>query len=1150
MTSKGASLLEAIEVVANPFPGLRPFEFSESHLFFGRDGQIEKLLEKLLLTRFLAVVGSSGSGKSSLVRAGLIPALRGGMMGNAGTNWRVAIMRPSNDPIGNLALALNAADVFGSENPKELEFQIEVCKATLRLGSRGLIEAIGQTPIPDNENVLIVIDQFEELFRFARESQREKADQADDDAAAFVKLFLEAINPSVESEIASRIFVTLTMRSDYLGDCARFWNLPEAISDSQYLIPRLSREQIREAIIGPIRIGGAEATPRLINRLLNDMGDNFDHLPILQHALLRIWDEWRQRTLSLKLDGTEIPHSEAHRGEAIDLCCFEAIGTMTDALSIHAEEAYAGFPDDRQRAVTEKIFKSLTERGADQRDIRRPVTLEELRQIAEADLSEVIQVVETFRAPGRSFLLPPIGTDLKPESLIDISHEALMRHWRRLNNWVREEAKSARVYRRLAETARLHQKGEAGLWRDPDLQLALMWRETARPNEHWALRYDTAYREAISFLEKSEVQRRADSEAAERQRLEESERRMRELEQAKLLEAEKKRRIEAEQKHLELERKLALATTQKRQERAELEELSRGARAEQNAGITDDFDLVEKWRRRAAGQANAGSEAYWDVEEFTRSLAEAVVSWQKNFTAEMCDTLISHLRDRPDPYPEKSAKRILQILRSKRYFDLMRQVADAFIQSGQSSFAIRRLYSQALLDQGAMTAAIDVLDRLAADAGDDPYEQSEIRGLIGRAYKQLYVDAGPPRLLRNQTYLLNAINAYHRVFLANRRNIWHGINTVALLFRSIRDGVRLTEFPNAAELATATAEDILKSIVSLDKEASADFWDFATAVEACIALNRPDEAMWWLARYVGSSHADAFELAGTLRQYVEIWRLDRESELGRRILPVLHSELLKREGGVVELNPSELRAEEQVEIRPSKTFGEDSFVSLDWYKAGLERCRAIAMIRGESGRAIGSGFLLKGSDLHKSLGEGLVLLTAAHVISDSPEAFGALRPDRAFVSFNALGIERVGINELIWTSPPSELDTTILRLDRPIDEVHSYPIATWLPTIDGSQRVYVVGNLGGERVSFSLHDNLLLAHNDYFIHYRTSTETGVSGSPVFNQKWELIGMHHKGGALTLRIDGRPGVYSAHEGIWIGAIKTAIAESMGGAGADF
>ena len=542
-------------VLINPFPGLRPFEFDESQLFFGRNGQSEQLIAKLSGTRFLAVVGTSGSGKSSLVRAGLMPALYSGFMPGAGSGWRMAVMRPGNDPLGNLAQALNEPGVFGSDDEANRALQIAITEATLRRGSRGLVEAVRQANLPTTENLLVVADQFEELFRVeqgAREFERE------DDRAAFVKLLLEAKH---QREEGPNIYVVLTMRSDYLGDCAQFWDLPEAINEGQYLIPRLTREQRREAITGPIFVGGAEATPRLINRLLNDVGDDPDQLPILQHALMRTWDEWQEKRLRVKVGGLERWHREAHVGEALDLCCYEAIGGMADALSLHADEAFNELPDDRRRVVAEKVFKSLTEKGPDNREIRRPATLAALCAVAGANEAEVKQVIETFRAPGRSFLMPPVGKNLTAESLIDISHESLMRNWQRLNEWVEDEAKSARIYRRLAETAGLYLKGEAGLWRDPDLQLALDWQTVARPNQHWAERYDKGYEAAIAFLEKSAAQRAADLEAAERRQREEAERVKRELAAAQALAESQQQRAEEQAKRAEEQAK---ATTKLR----------------------------------------------------------------------------------------------------------------------------------------------------------------------------------------------------------------------------------------------------------------------------------------------------------------------------------------------------------------------------------------------------------------------------------------------------------------------------------------------------------------------------------------------------------------------------------------------------------
>src|SRR6185503_19768489 len=134
MSMKTAESFAEIRIPVNPFPGLRPFEFEESHLFFGRDGQVGKSIDKLSRPRFVAVTGTSGSGKSSLVRAGLLPALRSGLLKEAGSKWRIAVMRPGNDPIGNLAKVLNDPGVFGSDDPQNVSIQIAVAQATLRRG--------------------------------------------------------------------------------------------------------------------------------------------------------------------------------------------------------------------------------------------------------------------------------------------------------------------------------------------------------------------------------------------------------------------------------------------------------------------------------------------------------------------------------------------------------------------------------------------------------------------------------------------------------------------------------------------------------------------------------------------------------------------------------------------------------------------------------------------------------------------------------------------------------------------------------------------------------------------------------------------------------------------------------------------------------
>ncbi|HEY4641843.1 MAG TPA: AAA family ATPase, partial [Thermoanaerobaculia bacterium] len=393
------------EAWSNPFPGLRPFEPDEDYLFFGRERQTDELLRRLRTTRFLSILGTSGSGKSSLVRSGLIPSLYGGGMTVAGSRWRVAIMRPGDDPLANLAAALSAPEALGDHSADQ-DLKRDFFETTLRASNLGIVECVRQARIAPGDNVLVLVDQFEELFRYKR-SRREAAR---DDAAAFVKLLLSA------RESDAPIYVAFTMRSDFIGDCMEFPGFPEVINEGVYLVPRMSRDELRSAIIGPVAVGGGTIAPRLVSRLLNDVGDDPDQLPILQHALMRTWEAWT---------------ANHDAGEPLDLRHYEAVGTMRTALSRHAEEAFSELHGGEQ-LIAEKMFKALTDKDTDVRGVRRPASMREICAISGATTSEVAAVVERFRRDGRTFLMPPAGTPLNDESIIDISHESLMRVWTRL----------------------------------------------------------------------------------------------------------------------------------------------------------------------------------------------------------------------------------------------------------------------------------------------------------------------------------------------------------------------------------------------------------------------------------------------------------------------------------------------------------------------------------------------------------------------------------------------------------------------------------------------------------------------------------------------------------------------------------------------
>ena len=490
----------------SPYPGLRAFRPDESDIFFGREEQTDRLLDRLQRSHFLAVVGPSGCGKSSLVRAGMIAALETGFMADAGSRWRIAEMRPGDRPICRLARALSASQALGPERGGSTEGAVFL-EAALRRGPLGLTEMLQETPLPGRSNLLLLVDQFEEIFRF-----REKGDP--DEADAFVALLLATSHQS-----KAQVYVVVTMRSDFLGDCTLFKGLPEAINESQYLTPRLTREQCHAAIAGPAKVCGGGLEPALVNRLVNDFGPDPDQLPLLQHALMRMWTRVTERVNASAEDANEM-RLAARSGQVIlTVQDYEALGGLSRALSDHADETLNELTDP-QRKIAEIMLRRLTERGVGKRDTRAPARLSDVAAVAEVSTADVMAVVEAFRRPDRCFVTPPVEMPLGPDTLLDIGHESLIRQWRQLGKWVEEEGRSALMYRRLNQTAQLWKDGEAAPWRNPDLERALLWEQAQHPSPAWAIRYASAeeFGSAMEFLRTSERLWSDEQRQAERQR--------------------------------------------------------------------------------------------------------------------------------------------------------------------------------------------------------------------------------------------------------------------------------------------------------------------------------------------------------------------------------------------------------------------------------------------------------------------------------------------------------------------------------------------------------------------------------------------------------------------------------------------------------
>ena len=294
-------------------------------------------------------------------------------------------------------------------------------------------------------------------------------------------------------------------------------------------------------------------------------------------------------------------------------------------------------------------------------------------------------------------------------------------------------------------------------------------------------------------------------------------------------------------------------------------------------------------------------------------------------------------------------------------FDLMTRVAEAFIRSGQNAPRIRRQYAQALIDQGILVAPEFVLQTLAMEPLDGDSQVVEAQGLLGRIYKQLYVNADQPASAYARVFLERALTYCLQTYrLDPKKNLWHGINVVALLHRARADNIDVQTAPDPDELAR-------RVLSSLPAPAAAnDAFDLATRLEACLALGLDTEAETAALAYSLDTDADSFEVASTLRQFEEVWRLRDEKTPGSTILPILRAAKLRAEGGAVRTTPKDVK-EEMAVVRHAireleKNFGDDRIVTLRWYETGLLRTKSVARVERLSGKGHGTGWLVRSED--------------------------------------------------------------------------------------------------------------------------------------------------------------------------------------------
>ena len=478
-----------------------------------------------------------------------------------------------------------------------------------------------------------------------------------------------------------------------------------------------------------------------------------------------------------------------------------------------------------------------------------------------------------------------------------------------------------------------------------------------------------------------------------------------------------------------------------------------------------------------------------------------------------------------DTVPVTTVTRILLSLGRRQFFDIIERVADALIVRGVEGPAVSIWYARALVEQDKLTAALAVLK----EAVSSGWKSASLNSLLGRVYARLYIRAGMPALPRNQQNLALAIRAYREAYEVDHA-VWNGINVVALMMRAANDQIPL---PNISpEAARELAGTLLESIEQRVGRGDAAVTDYAVAAEACLALERFDEMLQWVASFMLEPEVDAYAVTALLRQFTDVWRLGVTHDIGERVLPMLQAELLRREGGSVAVSADQVPVLAPA-VELEKVFGSDSSRTLGWYRTGLERARAVARIEDREGKPLGTGFLIRGGDLRPSMSDPILLLTSNHIFESGRKPGGIPADTRIFFDASTRPSSIVGV-----PFSSRELDVVLLRLDTVPGP--SLPVAPESPGTRG--RVYLISHASDGDLSVSLADGELLDHDDTRIHYRAPTKPGNSGSPLFNEHWELIGVHHAADREMPRLHGLEGTYEANEAISIHAIQRLMRSS--------
>ena len=505
-----------------PYPGLRPFEKEEWPIFRGRDRLIQDILTILAENHFVSILGPSGSGKSSLVRAGVLATLER-RHSRMGVRWRTGTMRPGASPLWAMADGILRAlrpEIVGADGELPAA-EVARIRVLIDASEDGLASAVQEVGLEEDTNFLLLVDQFEEIFRYT-------SDDEDREQTRLIEILL-----AVAENKPSGIHIITTMRSEYLGDCSRFKGLAETLNETHYLLSGMTEDELRQAIVEPAELKNGHIEDGLVERLVEDIRGQEDQLPILQHTLLWMWIQEEERLARQGLGGGATVQLGLAAYEELESSRRGAkAGNVRNALSYHGNRILEGM-SPKQRRIAQIMFRRLVAVEEHSNRLRRPTQCSTVARLAQVPLEVLQDVIDAFRADDASFIFAS-KRHLANDTSIDIMHESLIRQWDTLDRWVRREKASYEVYNDLCRAARRMRDGGGTLLTGLAMSRAQHWVNEEHPTPLWARRYGGDYDAAMRFL--------TESEEAEDQRL----RAMKEAEEAARRQEEERLRLQNE----------------------------------------------------------------------------------------------------------------------------------------------------------------------------------------------------------------------------------------------------------------------------------------------------------------------------------------------------------------------------------------------------------------------------------------------------------------------------------------------------------------------------------------------------------------------------------------------------------------------------